>query len=117
MECRLVHARNLHDFLGPRPRKPRQGDYFVSDFIHELAVEVFSEETVNKINRWLHHLTTYRYRDDEHPTWNVTEILQPIVKGTSQFMDGLSTELAEPLMKAHSLAKNLSDALTHPRSG
>lgn len=56
MESCLVHVRNLHDFLGPQPRKPRQGDYFASDFIHEFAVEVFGEETVNKINRWLHHL-------------------------------------------------------------
>lgn len=118
LESCLVHARNLHDFLGPPPRNPRPGDYFASDFVEGFKVEVFDRVTVNKINRWLHHLTTYRYRDDDHPSWQVNEdIVCPIVGAMDRFLDSLDTDIAAPLNPPHRAGRKLCATIRRHRRG
>ncbi len=111
MESCLIHARNMQDFLGPPPARPRKGDYFAADFVQSFEVVVFDPEVIKKINRWLHHLTTYRYRDDDHPSWSVSEILPRIVQAMDQFLGSLDEDVAEPLMRVHRSGRALCDDL------
>ena len=106
LESFLVHARNLHEFLRPRKDKEkdrRPGDYFASDFVDGFETEVYDEATIQNINRWLQHLTTWRYEDDEHPEWSLPKLLTPVVEGMGAFVGVLETESdkASALMDCH----------------
>ena len=110
LESFLVHARNLHEFLRSRKEKEkdrRPGDYFASDFVDGFEFEVYDKATVEKINRWLQHLTTWRYEDDKHPEWSLPKLLAPVVEAMGAFLGVLETESdkASALIDCHDSAK------------
>jgi hypothetical protein len=110
LESFLVHARNLHEFLRPHKEDDRRpGDYWSSDFVNEFGVTIFDATSVQKTNRWLQHLTTWRYDDDEHPAWPVNEMLREIVQGMDAFLREIDPQLASPLTETHRSARTLID--------
>ena len=120
LESFLVHARNLHAFLRTRKDKEkdrRPGDYFAADFVEGFGVEVYERETVEKINRWLQHLTTWRYDDDEHPEWSLHELFLPVVKAMDDFLTSLETTShgKAALTECHDSGKLVAKALLSAR--
>ena len=102
IESFLVHARNLHDFLRPRTANSRKllGDFWANDFVAEFGYEVFDQEMVNTINRWLQHLTTWRYADD-HAQWHPGPMLASIYRGMNAFLADLGEEVRSGLRATH----------------
>jgi len=108
LESFFVHARNLHDFLGfHREKDRRDGDYWASDFVDGFQEEVFDKDTVQKINWWLHHLTTWRYDTPKKPEWPFISMLRDVVECMEAFLkeEPADQHLAEPLLQHHQAAK------------
>lgn len=118
LESFLVHARNLHGFLRlPKSRRGRPGDYWACSFVDGFGVEVFDTATVQKINRWLQHITTWRYEDDQHPRWDSIAMFGALVDGMDQFLESWDHELASPLLSVHADAQQLRSTLRHTVGG
>jgi len=60
---------------------------------------------IDSINRWLQHITTWRYADD-HARWHSGPMLADLYEGMDAFIDGLD-ELASPLLETHSKVRDL----------
>lgn len=102
LESFLVHARNLHEFLRPRTQwsRKRPGDFWACDFTNGFGYAVFDQEIVNAVNRWLQHITTWRYEDD-HARWHPLEMLVSIYKAMDAFLAKLAEDLARRLRGTH----------------
>lgn len=112
MESFGVHARNLHEFF--QLEKKRDGDYRARCFVDGFKRTVLAEDTVDKINWWLQHLTTWRYDKEKKPQWDVVPVVSRVYACMDDFlkcMDDLLNEqpsdqdLLKPLEDPHRAAK------------
>jgi hypothetical protein len=92
LEASLMHARNLHEFFGETRRHP--SDTRAADFGFHRAV--FEDDLVTDINRWVQHLTTWRYNDHEYPTWSATTVLLPVTDAMGDFLTELDGQEDNP---------------------
>ncbi len=104
IESFLVHARNLHDFCLPRTTDRREWDSDIRayDFTDDFGVETFDIDTIETINRWLHHITTWRH-GSEHPGWFPFPMMLAIHESMNTFLETLhDVELVGILAVTHS---------------
>jgi hypothetical protein len=111
LESFLVHARNLHDFFRPRtastitdraenPRSFQSGSVWALDFVPDFGVETYDREVIEKINRWLQHITTWRQEEEEHPRWSPSMLLG-IYESMNEFLAHLDDKFNQRLLETH----------------
>jgi hypothetical protein len=111
LESFLVHARNLHDFFRPRTesaiinratnlRSSHSGSVWALDFVPDFGVETYDREVIEKINRWLQHVTTWRQEEEEHPRWSPSMLLG-IYESMNEFLAQLDGEYRQRLLGTH----------------
>jgi len=88
LECFVLHARSLIDFLFPRKRsRDRENDVFAEDYFASHnewegirgPVVPFLEETRSRADSWLAHLSYKRLREKVDPEWKVGDIANSIL--------------------------------------
>jgi hypothetical protein len=55
---------------------------------------------IEKINRWLQHVTTWRQEEEEHPRWSPSMLLG-IYESMNEFLAQLDGEYRQRLLATH----------------
>ncbi|MFC6238033.1 hypothetical protein [Longivirga aurantiaca] len=119
LECELLHARALEEFLVVTRRRPRDDDMLRTHFAPEWtpspddAVSRLGERR-ETINKYLAHLTWARVDEPDAPAWSFIEIADDIVAVAAAWVGHVTRSEGrlpdDPDIKALILANAVSDA-------